>query len=121
MLHACRTQWFFTEPVWSAEVEDRKPASPVSDVVAQRIAQRPGSIESRLASLLGAQDVLQALRHLRTGPEIFMLEVIAAWPRYVAAQRDSSTRYCSASSLPRPAVFTFLAVLMLPKVLPDLL
>ncbi len=42
--------------------------------VAQRVAQRPGSIESRLASLLGAQDVFEALGHLGTGPEISCLK-----------------------------------------------
>ena len=35
-------------------------------------------------------------------PESFVLEVIAAWPRYMAAQWGSSIGYCSVSSLPRP-------------------
>ena len=58
--------------------------------VAQRVAIGRGSVEPCFA-LLGAQDVFEALGHLWTGPEVFMLEVIATWPRYVAAQRDSST------------------------------
>ncbi len=33
MLHACRTQGFFTRPVWFAKVEDRKPAGSVSEAL----------------------------------------------------------------------------------------
>ena len=42
-------------------------------------------------SVIGPQDLFEALGHLGTGPEILVLEVIALWPRYVAAQRHSST------------------------------
>ncbi|MEA2556304.1 MAG: hypothetical protein QOI60_1635 [Actinomycetota bacterium] len=56
------------------------------------------------ASFLGAQDVFQPLRHLRTRTLVLVLEVIALWSRYIAAQRYSSNGYCSVSSLQRPAV-----------------
>ncbi len=54
----------------------------------------PGHRPRKGSHLLHALERKMSSRRLAicgTGPEIFVLEVIAAWPRYVAAQRHSST------------------------------
>jgi hypothetical protein len=70
-----------------------------------------------------AQHVFEPLRHLRARALVLVLEVIPAWPRYVAAQGHKGT--LALGTAPYQASHDqrlhILAALMLPKVLPDLL